>query len=692
MDNEFRYDSQLSGEEIRLLNLPPNDSAVADSVSFTLSTAPLSEATKYYALSYVWGNEDPDRTITINGFPFAVRPRLDRVLAQLRGKIPYPIWTDAICINQDNDDEKGVQILIMRKIYEYAKKTIIWLGEADGSSDAAMAYLDDIGKNADKAGILKLTEDDFLNWAETEENREREAVKAPVRALLEESYQRRIKALLALSERVWFSRVWVVQELSVSTDYEFWCGDAIVAGDRFIAGYQILLLSIAEKLAPTRGLNLYPSTPNPNLDIPSPRAMRTLGTRKQYQNGRPEKTPMTLMHHLSRAFVLDSAITLQATEPKDRVYALLGLAPDHPRPPVRQDKSIGYPVVYAETAKLLVQHGHLDILSLCRPIYAEAKKSKSVAESLFNFFILPKAPRSQRHEALPSWAPDWSQPILIPWGGLKEDGLFHASGSYGANDDDPYTTGLEDNRDTAAEVLAIRARPFGNLMVLGSSWNLNPRKGFECEDWGAALTLLNQIETMVIHLSCRYLPAFHAEALWRIPIGDRERNDLGMLQRATERSQVEFNKIRELYPSIVAQVNTQMKENFFWTVVRQIRCTVNNLFWYPFIHPFLVDTSEPASVPNVASYMGSLKEICGAKPFMSNDGWVGLCPADSKKEDEIWFPQGAHVPYVLRKEGKKVDGPFRYKLIGEAYVYGLMDGGMSTLRPEFKDLQTLHLV
>ena len=41
------------------------------------------------------------------------------------------IWIDAICINQDDEVEKGAQISLMGSIYTLCKRTIVWLGEEE---------------------------------------------------------------------------------------------------------------------------------------------------------------------------------------------------------------------------------------------------------------------------------------------------------------------------------------------------------------------------------------------------------------------------------------------------------------------------------------------------------------------------------------------------------------------------------
>jgi len=54
-------------------------------------------------------------------------------------------------------------------------------------------------------------------------------------------------------------------------------------------------------------------------------------------------------------------------------------------------------------------------------------------------------------------------------------------------------------------------------------------------------------------------------------------------------------------------------------------------------------------------------------------GAVGMGPKSVQEGDEVWVIMGAKVPFVLRP----VDGgkaPKRYRLIGEAFVLGYMDG------------------
>lgn len=53
------------------------------------------------------------------------------------------IWVDLICINQVDKEEKSTQLQLMEEIYTWAEMVYLYLGEANGQSNRAMAYLSD---------------------------------------------------------------------------------------------------------------------------------------------------------------------------------------------------------------------------------------------------------------------------------------------------------------------------------------------------------------------------------------------------------------------------------------------------------------------------------------------------------------------------------------------------------------------
>lgn len=50
---------------------------------------------------------------------------------------------------------------------------------------------------------------------------------------------------------------------------------------------------------------------------------------------------------------------------------------------------------------------------------------------------------------------------------------------------------------------------------------------------------------------------------------------------------------------------------------------------------------------------------------------LGLGPMDAKDRDEVWFLDGATVPFILRKVGDSSNGSLQYRLVGACYVHRL---------------------
>lgn len=68
----------------------------------------------------------------------------------------------------------------------------------------------------------------------------------------------------------------------------------------------------------------------------------------------------------------------------------------------------------------------------------------------------------------------------------------------------------------------------------------------------------------------------------------------------------------------------------------------------------------------------------GRRLFITNHRRVGLGPAELNSGDKVYLLQGGRSPFILRSGGtKKNDGPPQFKIIGDCYVHGLMDLGIS---------------
>jgi len=114
--------------EIRVAHILPG--TWTDLISCELHVVSLDDSPQYEALSYVWGDLAITVPITVNSCKLEVTTNLSAALRRLRKEREIRvIWIDAICINQNDIEERNEQVSLMGEIYEGTREAIIWLGD-----------------------------------------------------------------------------------------------------------------------------------------------------------------------------------------------------------------------------------------------------------------------------------------------------------------------------------------------------------------------------------------------------------------------------------------------------------------------------------------------------------------------------------------------------------------------------------
>lgn len=125
--------------EFRLLTLLVNeDSSQEGQICCELKHAYLDDPPQYHALSYCWGDPIVIAPILVNGSTMEVTTNLEAALRELRAQKINTIWVDALCINQQDPTERGLQVMRMGLIYSRAVTVLAWLGPESGGSTLAM--------------------------------------------------------------------------------------------------------------------------------------------------------------------------------------------------------------------------------------------------------------------------------------------------------------------------------------------------------------------------------------------------------------------------------------------------------------------------------------------------------------------------------------------------------------------------
>ncbi|ORY16940.1 heterokaryon incompatibility protein-domain-containing protein [Clohesyomyces aquaticus] len=197
----------LHHQEIRILELLPGGSEHDSTIQCKFQKARLVDKPCYVALSYTWGAPAPTREISLDGNAFTVRNNLYQFLRtyrsyideQKRGSVIRYLWVDAICINQNDTRERNHQVALMKSIYSSAHHVVIWLGQWEDGFDAK-------GLSEFAYSVSHM---DFQS----------------VRSMSTAGFD----AILALLQRQYWSRIWIVQEVvlaqSITLFYGNWCCD-----------------------------------------------------------------------------------------------------------------------------------------------------------------------------------------------------------------------------------------------------------------------------------------------------------------------------------------------------------------------------------------------------------------------------------------------------------------------------------
>jgi hypothetical protein len=197
--------------EIRLLTLLPGTFSAEIRVLLHVDSFTEHHTPKYEALSYAWGSIEDSATIKVGTSgedSLAVTQDLAIALQHLRLSDKSRIfWIDAICVDQQNLQERGHQVRRMSDIYRKADRVVVWLGPENDQSGLALKLLQDLNS--------KIVVDWGVYTCKPAWNDPFEEHWADVNA--DPPYEDgEWYALRALLDRSWFQRLWIWQEIRLA--------------------------------------------------------------------------------------------------------------------------------------------------------------------------------------------------------------------------------------------------------------------------------------------------------------------------------------------------------------------------------------------------------------------------------------------------------------------------------------------
>ncbi|RSM00621.1 hypothetical protein CEP52_009024 [Fusarium oligoseptatum] len=348
-----------------------------------ISQASLTTCPLYDALSYVWGKpSDPNDSINVlvlDGHHVPATANLVSALRHLRppvGADPMTLWVDAVCINQADLNERSQQVSMMREIYASAERVVIWIGEEGDDSDDVFDALPVIAgqQDPDNQGVERL------------------------------SLMRECSSffLSVANRRPWFSRTWILQELAMAKhDPLVVCGWKSAPWSLFIKGWEAIAKDafseidfLVHETIPKRegqGNTSDSVTDNGGFQIVALLKLNVLNDLREGMQIRGGETMRKLLI-LSRSS--------EATDPRDRVYGLLGmLKSDGPGPTIPVDYHKPTAAVYSDAMAHIFSQGD-------GPFFLSGLWLPGISAAAPRIDSLPPTVEQPN---LPSWVPDFSR-------------------------------------------------------------------------------------------------------------------------------------------------------------------------------------------------------------------------------------------------------------------------------------------
>lgn len=290
--------------EIRLLELGPG--SYEDDLVLSLRIASLNQAPPdYHALSYAWGQGVSTRKAMFDGKGTIIGRNLDCALRHIRCSLSEDtlLWVDALCINQQDVDERSSQILLMKEIYSLAERVFVYLGpERPGDANAITCIRHDSVPQSEQTAQVLLNE------------------------------------IMSICQRPWFGRVWVAQELALSRkDPTVYLGTMTIPWSDFYE-YVVDLERRKPSVLDGRPITL--------LLMQTVDQVRRLGRVRAFRT-----TSLNLQ-------IYRSAPAL-ATDPRDKVFGLLGICAFTPcQTPVVPDYTKSIQRIFTEATISMLQEGN----------------------------------------------------------------------------------------------------------------------------------------------------------------------------------------------------------------------------------------------------------------------------------------------------------------------------------------------
>ncbi|OBS23319.1 hypothetical protein FPOA_03868 [Fusarium poae] len=423
--HQLYSDLPLDRDQFRLLRLQPGQ--WNDKIVCYLTVHKFANQLEFEALSYTWGSNGRSEVITVNGASVTIGASLETALRYIRlPHKPRVLWIDALCINQKDDVEKGYQVQKMCQVYSSATIVLAWLGPPHSNGERALSDIRYIDEK-----MSPVLNNNYEAWDDLQ-SRPLFHIKRLGLNLEAIDWD----AIWDLCNRSFWRRMWILQELALSGDTmdDISSNRCIVGcGSEWVSLMALSNFSIVFGLLRTRASHMDEGMAKPFglLMTHGPPALLIMSRilmffHTQYKRKRGAQGLENIMR-LSRS--------LQATDPRDKLYGLLGIVTD-------------YPIV-------------VDYTHDATQVYKSYVISWTERNGNLNCIL---GNRGMSNDFGPSWLPEFSNPLSD---GTAFENLIQMSYDKGEYKISPQICFMQENN-----VMKARGISIGKIdRVVGPFWN-----------------------------------------------------------------------------------------------------------------------------------------------------------------------------------------------------------------------------
>lgn len=641
----------------------------------------------YIALSYVWNHpkkpEEPDHYfITVNGSAFKVTPNLYHALEALRKsdrvRQGFKLWIDAICIDQNNLDERGSQVARMRDIYQSAWQVLIWLGPSDEGTDLAFSALHWLSQESKKPKPME----SFY--------RETASVKLGPIFTMWPTYQSPMKkevykALFNFFTRPYWRRMWVVQEVAMGNpNSPVLCGDQCISWQDIYQAVQLItsdesrfgreiLDSVQKQEATTwsfevaRDRQIYGGKWAPE------RMWKVQQTMMRIQNDQRDVSSASGWKELGLA--LNLARDAFITDDKDRVYGILGLKAVADRVEIKPNYKLSQSTIYSHFAASLMAKGDLNILRLASGhggyIMENWQAEQAQPSSKNGATSFGKIPISVLCDhAIPSWSVCWA---CAPIQTAQLGGVYQADAQLGLSVPN-FSRGeisLPNGISRSQATLITKCIVLDKITSLSASNEKDADPRYPYNTTSSVKSIYGDYEAT-------------RAAFWRTIVGDTT-------TQGGEKAPDSYSWLLEpkLWQKGIAGVWTNgFGLHHFMARNSSLEVCGFTLQELVFGHSKFKSMLRSMMVENFynptefqqESYSWAVNAMAWRRVFGTKEGRMGMGSCAAELGDSIVLLSGCNTPLILRESGHG------WKLVGECYVHGVMYGEISPEEHAMEDI------